>query len=99
MIVVIANYIPDAVRGKLKLWFSEPKPNVFVSGVRDSTADNVIELILKHCPANSGLLVFKSENKAPFYRIFAKGNPVKNISSISGFQLIVERLPDGDDAL
>ena len=66
MIVVVANYIPDAVRGKMKLWFTEPKPNVFVSGIRDSIADNVVELMLKHCPPSSGLLIFKSENKPPF---------------------------------
>ena len=95
MIVVVANNIPDAVRGKIKLWFTEAKPNVFVSGIRDSVADNVIELLLKHCPASSGLLIFKSENKPPFYRIFARGQPAENISVISGLQLLVERLSDG----
>lgn len=97
MIVVVANYIPDAVRGKMKLWFTEPKPNVFVSGIRDFIADNVIDMMLKHCPPSSGLLIFKTENKAPFYRIFVKGQPSKNISAISGFQLLVEHLsPNGD---
>lgn len=28
MLVVIANDLPDAVRGRLKLWFVEPRPNV-----------------------------------------------------------------------
>ena len=99
MIVIVANYIPDAVRGKMKLWFTEPKPNVFVSGVRDSIADNVVELMLKQCPPSSGLLIFKSENRPPFYRIFARGLPAKNISVISGLQLLVERLPFDDNAL
>ena len=99
MIVVVANYIPDAVRGKMKLWFTEPKPNVFVSGIRDSIADNVIELMLKHCPPSSGLLIFKSENKSPFYRIYSKGKPSKNLSIISGLQLIVEHLPNDGNAL
>lgn len=98
MIVVVANYIPDAVRGKMKLWFTEPKPNVFVSGIRDSIADNVIELMLKHCPPSSGLMIFKSENKPPFYRIFARGQTAKNISVISGLQLLVELLPHDGSA-
>ena len=99
MIVVVANFIPDAVRGKMKLWFTEPKPNVFVSGIRDSIADNVIEMMLKHCPPSSGLLIFKSENQSPFYRIYSKGQPSKNISVISGLQLIVEHLPNDGNAL
>ncbi len=95
MIVVVANHIPDAVRGKMKLWFTEPKPNVFISGIRDSLADHVVELMLEHCPPSSGLLIFKETNKPPFYRIYAKGIPSRNISTISGLQLIVEKLlPD-----
>lgn len=42
MIVVVANDLPDAIRGKMKLWFIEIKPYVFVSGANDQVADNVI---------------------------------------------------------
>ena len=31
MLVVVANDLPPAVRGRMKLWFVEPRPNVFVS--------------------------------------------------------------------
>lgn len=91
MIVVVANHIPDAVRGKMKLWFSEPRPNVFVSGVRNALADKVIELMMKYCPPSSGLLIFKSENQPPFYRIYAKGLPAKNLAALSGLQLLVDK--------
>lgn len=94
MIVVVANHIPDAVRGKMKLWFCEPKPNVFVSGIRDALADNVIELMMDKCPPSSGLIIFKEINSPPFYRIYAKGMTAKNISSISGLQLIVEKIAE-----
>ncbi len=97
MIVVVANHIPDAVRGKMKHWFTEPKPNVFISGIRDSLADKVIELMMKHCPASSGLLIFKETNKPPYYRIYAKGLPARNISTISGLQLIIESLSNVSD--
>jgi len=38
VLVVIANNIPPAVRGRLKLWFVEPRANIFVSGVKDNVA-------------------------------------------------------------
>lgn len=43
MVVVIANDLPPAVRGRMKLWFIEPRANIFVSGIKDSVATEVIE--------------------------------------------------------
>ena len=48
MLIVIANNLPPAVRGRLKLWFIEPKPNVFVSGVKHSVAETVLKYLYKH---------------------------------------------------
>ncbi len=92
MMVVVANHIPDAVRGKMKLWFIEPKPNVFISGIRDSLADKVVDLMMENCPESSGLLIFKEIKQPPFYRIYAKGSPARNLTTISGLQLITETL-------
>lgn len=94
MIVVVANDIPPAVRGRMKLWFVEPRPNVFVSGVKDSIADDVIEYLLKYCPSNSGLIIFKKTNEVPYYRIITSGNSSKTMTEINGFQLIVEKEVD-----
>lgn len=47
MLVVIAENLPDAVRGKMKLWFIEPKPNVFVSSVADALARKVVLQLLE----------------------------------------------------
>ena len=58
MLVVIANNLPPAVRGRMKLWFVEPRANVFVSGVKDSVARSVIDYLFESCPARSGLLIF-----------------------------------------
>ncbi len=91
MIVVVANSLPDAVRGKIKLWFVEPRPNVFVSGVKDALSLRVVEMLLKHCPPSSGLTIFQSIPEPPFFRIHTRGEPVKEISTISGLQLIVEK--------
>lgn len=91
MVVVIANDLPPAVRGRMKLWFVEPRANVFVSGIKDSVADDVIEYLLKSCPPSSGLLVFQKIKKAPGYKIYSSGDPEKQIESISGYQLVVEK--------
>lgn len=92
MIVVIANHLPPAVRGRMKLWFIEPRANVFVSGVKDSTADKVIDYLFKSCPSSSGLLVIQRINKPPFYRIRGLGDTKKKIALLDGLQLIFERL-------
>jgi len=33
MTVIVANDTPDAIRGILKRWFVEPRPNVFVGTI------------------------------------------------------------------
>lgn len=75
----------------MKLWFVEPRPNIFVSGIKDSVADAVVEHLLNHCPASSGLLIFKRCKEAPGYRIYGMGSPRKKLTHISGMQLVVEK--------
>lgn len=91
MIVLFANYLPDAVRGKIKLWFVEPHPNVFVSGVKDSLSMSVVDLLLEHCTAESGIIIFQSISLPPFFKIYTKGHTSRKISDISGLQLVVEK--------
>lgn len=92
MLVVIANDLPPAVRGRMKLWFIEPRPNVFVSGVNDSVAETVVEYLHKHCPPESGLLMIRSIPRAPGFQMACIGPPRKPIIEVSGLQLIVETL-------
>lgn len=92
MLVVLANDLPPAVRGRMKLWFVEPRPNVFVSGIKDSVAQTVVDYLMRHCPISSGLMLFRSIPKPPGYEIRYKGEVRKPIISISGLQLIVETL-------
>lgn len=91
MVVVIANYIPPAVRGRMKLWFVEPRPNVFVSGIKDSVADDVVNYLMKSCPESSGLMIFQKINISPGFRISVLGKSGRNIKSLSGYQTIVEK--------
>jgi CRISPR-associated protein Cas2 len=91
MIVVIANDLPPAVRGRMKLWFVEPRPNVFVSGVKDSTAKKVIEYLHKYCPVESGLMIFRETSKAPHYEMTGIGDTRRQIIDVSGLQLVLEK--------
>lgn len=92
MMFVVANDLPPAVRGRMKLWFIEPRANVFVSGVKDSVADTVIAWLYKHCPPESGLLIVRSIPHAPGYEMRCIGPSRKPMVELTGLQLIVETL-------
>ena len=89
MLVVIANDLPPAVRGRMKLWFVEARANVFVSGIRDAVATSVIDYLFAHCPARSGLLIFQKISSAPGYRIHGMGD-TRRLKEFSGLQLALE---------
>jgi len=91
VLVVLANDLPPTVRGRMKLWFIEPRPNVFVSGVKDSVADDVVNYLYKHCPSDSGILIFQRIKQSPGYKIRGLGDLRRELISISGFQLILEK--------
>ena len=91
MLVVLANHLPPAVRGRMKLWFVEARPNVSVSGIKDSVADTVVNYLLEHCPAESGILMFQQSNKTPGYSIKGLGDPKRTIIQLSGLQLVMEK--------
>lgn len=91
MVVVIANDLPPAVRGRMKLWFVEPRANVFVSGIKDSVADAVIEYLIKSCPSSSGLMVFQRVNKTPGYKIWGVGDPNKTVTVLDGYPMVIDR--------
>lgn len=91
MLVVIANDLPPAVRGRMKLWFVEAKANVFVSGIRDSVAKSVIDYLFENCPSRSGLLIFQKISSAPGYRIHGMGDTRRRLKKISGLQLTLEK--------
>ncbi len=76
----------------MKLWFVEPRANVFVSGVKDSVAATVIDYLYNHCRSDSGIVIFRSLSGPPGYEIRTIGPPRKPLTTISGLQLIVESL-------
>ena len=94
MLIVLANDLPPAVRGRMKLWFVEPRAHVFVSGIKDSVALTVINYLYKHCPPNSGVMIFRSIPRAPGYEIRTIGPTRKHMTTIDGLQLVIEKLKD-----
>ena len=91
MIVVIANDLPPAVRGRMKLWFIETKPNVFVSGIKDSVAMKVVTFLHDHCPSTAGVTIFYSTRKPPGFEISTIGQTTKKLVEVSGLKLILEK--------
>jgi CRISPR-associated protein Cas2 len=91
MLVVIANNLPPAVRGRMKLWFIEPRPNVFVSGIKDSVAQKVVDYLYQYCPPDSGLMIFRRISKAPYYEIYGIGDTKRDLIELSGLKLVIEK--------
>jgi CRISPR-associated protein Cas2 len=92
MLVVVANDLPPAVRGRMKLWFVEPRANVFVSGVKDSVAMTVVEYLYQHCTEEAGVTIFRSLPRPPGYEIRQIGMPPKELIELSGLQLVIEKI-------
>ncbi len=92
MLIVLANELPAAVRGRMKLWFVEPRPNVFVSCVKESVAVAVVEYLYSHCPFDSGILLIRTISKPPGFEMMTIGEIRKPIIEVSGLQLVVETL-------
>lgn len=90
MIVFVAEHIPPAVRGRMKLWFIEPKPHVFVSGVKDSVARDVVNYLYDNCPISSNMIIIESISKAPYYKIRKKGVKTDRIGTICGLPVIFD---------
>lgn len=91
MVVVIANHLPPAVRGRMKLWFIEARPNVFVSGIKDSVADSVVNYLVAHCSSESGFIIFQSLKKTPGYKVRGMGDHTRTLVALSGMQLVQEK--------
>ena len=85
MVVVVADAIPDAIRGKMKLWFTELKP-------KDSVANNVINYLFSKADSLSGMTIVSSKSEPPGYQIFTLGSVKRKIKVISGMQLVYEKL-------
>jgi len=93
MTVLVAKDTPPAIRGMLKRWFVEPKPNVFVGTVNRRTRDKVLDYVKRNAEDMS-LLILTSEPNCQGFKIERWGAPDRQDTEISGLWLVAERWVD-----
>lgn len=94
MTVLVANDTPDAIRGMLKRWFIEPRPNVFVGTLNPRTHRKVMEYIFRNTPEDFGVLVVSSAPNCQGYqidRVGTLGASGRDEIEIAGIPLVLER--------
>jgi CRISPR-associated protein Cas2 len=100
MTVIVANDTPDAIRGMLKRWFVEPKPNVFIGTLNPRTHRKVMDYITRNSPKEFGMLIISSQPNCQGYlieRIGPCGCAGRRPEIISGISLIAEAwVEEGD---
>jgi CRISPR-associated protein Cas2 len=96
MTVLVANDTPPAIRGILKRWFVEPKPNVFVGTVNRRTRDKVLEYVQRNAQGMS-LLILTSEPNCQGFKIERLGEADRRDTEISGLWLVAEQWVDEED--
>jgi len=87
MTVIVANDTPDAIRGMLKRWFIEPRPNVFVGTLNRCTHEKTIEYIKRNA-AGIGLLIVSSYPNCQGYVIESSGLTDRKGVVVSGLWLV-----------
>jgi len=97
MTVIVANDTPPAIRGMLKRWFIEPKPNVFVGTVNRRTREKTLEYVRRNAP-NLGLLVIASDNSSQGFFIRTYGQTDRQVTQESGLYLIAEKWAEESEA-
>ncbi len=96
MTVMVTNETPPAIRGMLKRWFVEPKPNVFVGTVNRRTRDKVLEYVKRNAKDIS-LLIITSEPNCQGFKIQRWGQPDRRDVEISGLWLIAEQWVEAEN--
>ena len=96
MTVIIANDTPPAIRGLLKRWFVEPRPNVFVGSVNVRTRAKTLEYIRRNAPG-LGLLVIGTEKSAQGFSIECYGETLRRPVRLSGLQVLAEAWSEVED--
>jgi len=95
MTVLVANDTPPAIRGLLKRWFIEPRPNVFVGTVNARIRENVIAYIRRNAP-DLGMLVIASDSSTQGFAVSSFGDTKRRVVRECGLHLIAELWQDDE---
>ncbi len=90
MTVIVCNDTPPAIRGMLKRWFVEPKPNVFVGTVNRRTREKTVEYIRRNAPG-LGMLILATASNSQGFSITAYGETNRIPVQYGGHYLIAEK--------
>ncbi len=93
MTVLVCNDTPPAIRGMLKRWFIEPKPNVFVGTVNARTREKTIEYIRRNAPG-LGMLVIATETNSQGFSMRQFGETKLRPVRYGGHDLVAEKWDD-----
>ena len=93
MTVIVCNDTPPAIRGMLKRWFVEPKPNVFVGTVNRRTRDKTIEYIRRNAPG-LGMLILATEQNSQGFSMTCYGDTPRKPVRYGGHYLVAEKWED-----
>lgn len=90
MTVIVTNDLPDAIRGILKRWFIEPRPNVFVGTLNRRSHEKTIEYIKRNA-GSIGLLIISSYPNCQGYKIEMTGETDRRGVEVTGLWMIAEK--------
>jgi CRISPR-associated protein Cas2 len=93
MTVIVANDTPDAIRGMLKRWFIEPRPNVFVGSLNRRTHEKTIEYIKRNA-GDIGLLIVNICPNCQGFKIETTGPTDRKGVEVSGLWMVAEKWED-----
>ena len=79
----------DFIRGVMKRWFLEIKPNVFVGSLKNEILKNTLEYIKRNSD-NIPILIMTSSNNCQGFEISDLNNPKRCLINKSGLSLISE---------
>jgi len=89
MTVIVAHDVPEAIRGMLKRWFVEPRPNVFVGTLNRRTRDKTLDYIKRNA-GGIALLIISSDTNCQGFRIESHGEVRRKEAVKSGLWLVAE---------
>ena len=95
MIVIVAHDMPDAIRGMLKRWFIEPRPNVFVGTLNRRTQERTIEYSKRNA-ADIGLLIISSFPNCQGNKIETTGSTNRKGIEVAGLWMVAEKWEESE---
>jgi CRISPR-associated protein Cas2 len=96
MTVIIANDTPAAIRGMLKRWFIELRPNVFVGTVNRRTREKTLEYVRRNAPG-LGMLVIASDSSSQGFTVRQYGETKRRPTRRCGLYLVAEAWDEQKD--